>query len=434
LIKSGIKSLKRYSLDEAHRYFQEAYDILSSQQEKSIEEKKLIIDLILEWALVFYYRCDVKGWKTMFEAHKELAEAIDDQERLAMFYSWYGFLLLSDDNKKSMNLLQKALEIGEKFSNQKIIGYACTWLTWTCNDLSRYDEAFQYGARAQKISKIVESDHYLYFKSLGGLAMCYWQMGDSKQLYKIGKDLLEYGQRHANIRCQTMGHMASAGVHSLVGDYPRFINSLQEAFDVSADTMYDITSKTFLGMGYLLNDQIQEAEPHLKEVVGFSKEYEFDFTGMPGRLFLGTAMIAQGNISQGFKMINEAHQSFIRIKKRYYIALTEYTLGKIYSQIVEGSSTISPLNIAKNIGFLMKNVPFADKKANTHFHKAIEIAEEIGAKSISGPAYLDWGLLHKAKKRKDQARKCISKAIELFEQCEAKVYLKQASEALESMK
>jgi len=370
----------------------------------------------------------------LFSSHEELAESIDDQERLAMFYAWYGFVLLSEDNKKSMNLLQKALEIGEKFSNQKIIGYACTWLTWTCSDMSQYDQALQYGARAQKISKLVESDHYLYFKSLGGLAMCYWQMGDSKQLYKVGKELLEYGRRHANIRCQTMGHMASAGVHSLVGDHSKFINGFQEAFDVSADTMYDIVSKTFLGMAYLLNDQIQEAEPHLRETVGFSKEYEFYYTGMPGQLFLGTVMIAQGNINQGFKMIDEAHQSFIREERKYYIALTEYTLGKIYSQIVDGSSSISPLSIARNIGFLVKNVPFADKKSGAHFNKAIEIATEIGAGSISGPAYLDWGLLHKAKKRKNQARECISKAIEFFEQCGADIYLKQAREARVSLK
>ena len=154
---------------------------------------------------------------------------------------------------------------------------------------------------------------------------------------------------------------------------------------------------------------------------------------MPSRLFLGTAMIAQGNISQGFKMIDEAHQSFIRIEKRYYIALTEYTLGKIYSQIVEGSSSISPLSIARNIAFLVKNVPFADKKAASHFNRAIEIATEIGARSISGPAYLDWGLLHKAKKRKDQARECISKAIELFEKCDATVYLEKAKKALEPL-
>ena len=433
LIKSGIKSLKRYSLDEAHRYFQEAYDILSSQQEKSIEEKKLIIDLILEWALVFYYRCDVKGWKTMFEAHKELAESIDDKERLAMFYAWHGFVFLSEDNKKAMTLLQKALEIGEGLRNQKIIGYACTWLTWLFSDLSRYDEALQYGARAQEISKVVESDHYLYFKSLGAMAMCYWQLGDSKKLHKIGKDLLEYGQRHASIRCQTMGHMALGGVNNLVGDNPRFINSFQEALDVSADTMYDITSKSFIGLAYLLNEQFQEAEPLLKEVTDFTKKNEWDWAGMPGQLFLGTAIIAQGSINKGFKMIDMAHQSFIREGRKYYIALTEFILGKIYSQIVEGSSSISPLNIAKNIGFLVKNVPFADKKADSHFNNAIEIAKEIGARSISGPAYLDWGLLHKTKKREDQARKCITKAIELFKKCEAKVYMEQAENALESL-
>jgi len=433
LIKSGLKSLKRYSLDEAHRYFQEAYDILSGRAEKSTEEKKLIIDLILEWALVFYYRCDVKGWKTMFEAHKGLAESIDDKERLAMFYAWYGFVLLSEDNKKSMTLLQKALEIGEKLSNQKIIGYACTWLAWTCSDLSRYDEALQYGTRAQEISKVVESDHYLYFKSLGAIGMSYWNLGDSKQLFEIGKSLIEYGQKQANIRSQTMGHLMLGGAYNLIGNHLKEIECFKKACEVTADTMYEISAKLLLGFAYILNDQIDLAEPHLREIVDFTKEYEFGWSGMPGRLLLGTAIIAKGNINKGFKMIDEAHQSFIGEGRKYYIALTEFILGKIYSQIVEGSSSISPLNIAKNIGFLVKNLPFADKKANSHFNKAIEIAKEIAAKSISGPAYLDLGLLHKAKKREDLAKECISKAIEFFEQCEADAYLKQAHEALESL-
>ena len=154
---------------------------------------------------------------------------------------------------------------------------------------------------------------------------------------------------------------------------------------------------------------------------------------MPGLLFLGTAIIANGNINKGFKMIDEAQQSFIRQERRYFIALAEYVLAKIYSQIVEGTGSISSLNIAKNIGFLVKNVPFSDKQANSHFNNAIEVAEEIGAKSISGPAYLDWGRLHKAKKRNDLARECIFKAVKLFEQCEADVYLKQANQALESL-
>ncbi len=57
----------------------------------------------------------------------------------------------------------------------------------------------------------------------------------------------------------------------------------------------------------------------------------------------------------------------------------------------------------------------------------------MGAKIVLGGAYLDLGLLYKGKKRKDQANKCISKAVKLFEQCDADVYLKQANEALESL-
>jgi hypothetical protein len=55
-------------------------------------------------------------------------------------------------------------------------------------------------------------------------------------------------------------------------------------------------------------------------------------------------------------------------------------------------------------------------------------------KSTLGQAYLDLGLLHRAKNRSDKARDCINHAIDLFEQCEAEVFLKQAKEVMESLK
>ena len=48
-------------------------------------------------------------------------------------------------------------------------------------------------------------------------------------------------------------------------------------------------------------------------------------------------------------------------------------------------------------------------------------------------SYHSLGLLHTAKKQTDQAKECLSKAIELFKQCEAEVYLQQAKEALASL-
>jgi hypothetical protein len=60
-------------------------------------------------------------------------------------------------------------------------------------------------------------------------------------------------------------------------------------------------------------------------------------------------------------------------------ALYEYIVGKIYMQFVEKSAPISLKTMAKNIGFLIKNLPFASRVAEEHFNKAIEIAKEIGA-------------------------------------------------------
>lgn len=76
----------------------------------------------------------------------------------------------------------------------------------------------------------------------------------------------------------------------------------------------------------------------------------------------------------------------------------------------------------KNLGFPVKTVPFATRRAEGHFTKAIEVAHEIGAKGTQAPAHLDLGNLHKAKKRNGQAREHLTEAVKLFEQCEAEIF------------
>ena len=61
------------------------------------------------------------------------------------------------------------------------------------------------------------------------------------------------------------------------------------------------------------------------------------------------------------------------------------------------------------------------------------MVKEIEAKGVLGQAYLDLGILHKSKKRTEEAKDCISEAVRIFEQCEAEIYLKRAKEALASL-
>ena len=433
LMKAGEKSLKRYALEEAHRYYKEAFDILINKPDKSREEG-LLIDLVIKWTFVFYYRGDYKGLTDLLSTHKGLAESLDDKSRLGMFYAWIGTTLYYRGKvKDSYKYLCKALKLGELIQNQQVIGYACNHLTWTCAELGLLDEAILFGKRAQEISKIFESDHYIYFISLGGMGFAHFCKGEVKRALEAGKALVDYGRKHSNVRSMVLGHFTLGHSYSVAGDFPSAIKCYQKAIEVSVDPFYSLFPRFFLGMSYVQNGQFQEAEKALQEVVKYSENFGVETLGMPANAYLGIVYINKGYMSRGLKMLEESLQLFQENERKSCKVIIEYVLGKVYFQIVEGAGPINLLTITKNLGFLAKNVPFAARKAEDHLNKAIGLAKETGCKAVLAQAYLDLGLLHKAKKRKDRARECISEAIRIFEQCEADVFLKQAKEALASL-
>ena len=118
-------------------------------------------------------------------------------------------------------------------------------------------------------------------------------------------------------------------------------------------------------------------------------------------------------------LLNEITKEYARVRNEYYK--------------IEYGEKPSMSFMTKNAGFLTKNIPFASKKAEGYFNNAIESAKRSGAKGLQGMAYLGLGLLYKAKKRNVKAKKCISDAIKIFEECDAHVYLEQAKEALTSL-
>jgi len=435
LVKSGEKSLARYAVEESHQYFKEAFDLLTNKPDRTREEDGLLIEVLIKWSLVFYYRGDFKEQVDLLNAHKDLAESLDDKTRLGMFYAWYGFsLYFRQKYTDSYQYLRKALGLGEEIDDQQVIGYACTWLAWTCSELGLLDEAISFGERSQEIARLIPSDQYLYFKSLGGIGYACFQKGDRKRALETGTAILDYGQRHSNIRSIVMGHFIT-GLSSFVdGDFQASIDACNKAVQTAADPFYSQFPRFLLGSGFTQNGQFQKAEEALQEVASYSRGFGCELLGTPAHALLGLGSIAKGEMGQGLKMIEEALLACHENQRRCWYATIEHALGQVYLQIVDKSTTVSLTTMAKNVGFILKNVPSAGKKAEDHFNKAIEVAKEIGAKGTLGQAYLDLGLLHKAKGKTVQSREYITKAIQILEQCETEVFLKQAKEALASLR
>jgi len=433
LVKSGKKSLARYAVEEAHQYFQEAYDILVAKTEKSSDEEIALVNMLNDWGYVYYYLGDINTWIGLLTAHKELAESLEDKRRLGMFYAWFGIAqFMNGKSNIAYDYLSRALSLGEKAGDQKVIGYAQTWLTWACGDLSLYDEAASYGKKAQQIAKSFPSDQYLYFKSLGGLGHLYWLKGEPQKALEVGSRLLTYGEKHANSRSKVVGHWLNSLSHFLLGDVSSSIESGEKAFEVAEDPTYINFGRVSMGMTRMTSGDFQKAEQALRAVIDFNENRGGGAFLVWAYIFLGPTLIAQGRMNQGMELFENARQMIDEGQKKVCEAYYEYALGKTYSLLATGPKPGLAV-MAKNIAFLVKNVPTASKKAIHHLKRAIEVSKEIGSNGPLGLAYLDLGLFYKSKKEPNQAREYLSQAIHLFEKSQAENYLKQAKDAVASL-
>jgi tetratricopeptide (TPR) repeat protein len=435
LMKAGEKCNERYTIEESHQYYKEAFDILSNKTDRSKEEDILLIDLLFQWSFVYHIRADYGRLEDLLKRHETFIRSSGDDARLGMFLAWLGWTLMQREKYlDSYRYLSQALEIGERINNSKIIGYSSSRLTQTCPNLGLFDEALAYGRRAQEISEMMPSDGIIFRCTFFGMSLLHYFKGEKKKTAEYGSILLNYGEKHADVRATGVGHLVLGWSFQVAGDHDRAIECFKKSIQVSFEPFSQYTAKTMLGLSYVSTGRFHEAESIYEDVIKFTEEFAYELAGTTSQAFMGIVMITKGDVARGINICESLIRQLLENGNRYKYAGVNHLLGRVYSQIAQGGGGEKSLSFfLKNIGFLVKTVPFAARKAEGYFHKAIDTAKEIGAKSILGQAYLDLGRLHKAKGRLADARTCISQAVQSFEECEADVYLQQAREALASL-
>ena len=433
LVKSGEKCLARFTVEEAHQYFRQAYDILALKEDKSEAEKVILIDLLNSWGYAYYYTGEIKEWITLLEHHQSIVESMEDKARIGMFYTWFGCALITACKpNKAYEYLFRAKELGEQAGAKKVVGYACTFLSWACLWSGDFENGMTYGIQAQNISKSYPSDQYLYFKSLSAISYIYYFQGNPSLLFKGAKQLLEYGKKTANSRSEVFGYWINALGHLAKGELPSTRKNSELSIQAAVDPFYSQFAKTTLGMSYLIDGRLNDAENIFMSLLDHCEFRGIELLTKFADLFLSFINFSKGNMIIGMQKIEETQNILKNNNMIVWYGMSESMLGALYLKILTGAKPNMSI-IFRNILFLIKNVPSADKKSEEHFKKAIEIFKQIGAKANLGQAFLGLGRLYKAKKRNIDAKKYYSKAIKLFQECEAHIYLSQAKDEAASI-
>ncbi len=304
LIKSGEKSLKRYALEESHQYYKEAFNLLAEKSDLTEADKELLIDILIKWAYVYYYRGDFKSLVELLRQNERIAESLNDKKKQGFFLAWFGMALWERENFINSELyLRKALETGKTTGDQTLIGYASCWLSGTCSALGLFEEAMDLATRAHEIAKLLDSDHYLFFKSLHVKSMVYYSKGCFTENYEIGKLLLDYGNKHSNIRCLVMGYFSMAFAYSVAGNFSLAIESCKNAVMISEEPFYSMITKPFMAFNYIQLGEFKEAEKIGNETLSYCRKFGCDFQGTHSDAILALVMIANGKMAMGLKKL-----------------------------------------------------------------------------------------------------------------------------------
>ena len=434
LVRSGEKSLKRYSLEEAHQYYKEALDLLSQEQSRSKEKDALIIDLLMEWCVVFYYLGRFKSLTELLLSHVKLVESLDDKARIGAFYAWLGFSTFwqGASLEDSYRYLHQALALGEQTKDHRVIAYACAFLIKTCAEMGYLREGTEFERRTREMIGSFPSDAFLHMNYYSGGSYLGWFSGNKNQVYENAQGLLDYGEGKASLRCQMGGYMLMGVRHFMDLDMHPAVECAKKVL-AQGDPYHVQFARVLLGMFLVHMREFGIAESNLTQVIEYCDTYGTEYLKTFANLFLGVALAARGNLAEGIRLVESSRQQFMQFQRNIFHGLSEYILGSIYLQILQRSGRKNLSFFFRNLGFLIKNVPFAGKKAEQHLTQAIQLSRQNGAKGFLGQPCLQLALLFKLRGQKEKAKEYLLEARQVFEECQLEAYLKIARETLASL-
>jgi len=377
--------------------------------------------------------------------------------------------LCKGDFEQVFSLKKEALRTTEQQFNLRVYVWAFVTAAWACTSLERWEEAIENGKEALKKTEEFSDNSLISFTACvicqaycfkgeldqaieygelavqkaptpadkiwaqGFLAMAWIRTGKLRQGIETLTKIVA-AHKKGRFRFGEVGYTMMLGFgYFLAGEYDKAVQPLKEGLELAERS----GMKWFIGIAHLfLGQAALKTKPinavyHFEQNISSYQQIQADPTFI--ELLHGIILLTKGNLRQGIKVLENASEVFLKNGSMWNYVTTEHILGNIYLQVVLGEGPKTFPFLVKNIAFLIKSFPRAPEKAEYHLQKVIDTSKEIGAKPILGQAHLDLGLLHKAKGRAEQSRECINESIQIFEQCEMGVFLKQAKEALGSL-
>ncbi len=434
LIRSGEKSLKKYAVEESHRYYEKAYRLLSRIKSPSAEDQAMLIDLILKWYFTFNKKGLFREMLDLLRIHEPDVRAFGDASRIGMYEVCLGWALQRRELLfESYDYLTRALATGRTIGDDSLIAYSSACLCWTCADLGRLEEALTFGREAAEIAGRIETDNELIRFNLTGMGLAYVHGGNLSACWNTAEQLLDFGDAAGDVRTFSEGYLLMGNVRMAAGDFVAAEFYLNKAIEVAVDPIYSLNARFCLSYAYFFQGKVAFAAQTLETVIDATRETGYEYVGTSAKAFYGIVSATMGDMETGIALVREQLRKQRKRGKRNHDMIFTSMLGRFYLSLVLEKVPLGFGCAVKNARFLLRSLPVASRLAERYLREAIDIGTRIDARIRLAQAHLDLGRLYIYKKRYGDARSHIVQSITLFDGCCAPLLLAEAQTALDTL-
>ncbi|MGB7859701.1 MAG: adenylate/guanylate cyclase domain-containing protein [Acidimicrobiia bacterium] len=350
---AGRKAIERYALVEAQAHFEKAYALLEAA-EQSRPNDEALIDLILDWALLFYYQAHLLDLDVLLDRHQDAVDRLDDKTRHMWWLIWRGhaagFKLDQTDN---LVFLDAAVKIAEDIGDKSGLAYAKTWQIWGYFIKGEIDLA---AGVAEEIREWATAnrdiDPYPYFKSRCTLALALAASGRVEKIPGICQEVIEFGHRVGNNRCIAYAYQGLAMMEVALGNYANAIALAEKSHSIAKDPIYrDTALLTVVAAAGIINNS-----PLAREAVDALKKAGESGIQLPAPLFVNlgdaVARMSEGELSAGMEQLYDTRSEAKRLARLWEWLFGGTYIAVILARIASGDTTGDLKTLLKNPRFI----------------------------------------------------------------------------------
>jgi class 3 adenylate cyclase/tetratricopeptide (TPR) repeat protein len=432
LVWSGEKSLRVYSLEEAHRFYSQAVDLLEAVPGFTADQ--FLPNALLGWVRVYYYRKDFKAIIDLVERYRSRVQALGDRHRFSLLLSWLGFShAFAARYHVAKPLLEEALALGEAAGDEECIGYASmalmyAYTSWVRREDRPSDIVDRLGNRSLEIAESL-GDVYLASKCLTCLGIHRIMNGRFNEARDFASKVVELGRGASDPRTVAMGLWLSGFVDVYDERYEEAIENAERALEISPDPLDRLTALGCKGVALTLMGQSHEGLAILQQVRHQMVEADYVIPLLAIDFAYGAAMVLTGQMRTGIRWIENCIERFEQLGNDTQPGVGHMILGEIYLQMVLREQKVPLRVVLKNLGFILCTRP--SRKARSHLEEAIARARELKMPGFLARSLLDLGRLCKAKKLQEEFRAYLEEARQIAEPLESPILSEKIQRALE---